>query len=79
MKKEILRRFALTLKNDGKSYLEIKDAIKKRFTENSVGCVTFKQNCLDREFRTKYDLIIRILCNFRKVLVFAITLTHPNI
>ena len=35
MKKEILRRFALTLKNDGKSYLEIKDAIKKRFTENS--------------------------------------------
>ena len=31
MKKEILRRFALTLRNDGKSYLEIKDAIKKQF------------------------------------------------
>jgi len=34
----------------------------KLIIDNSVGCVTFKQNCLDREFRTKYDLIIRILC-----------------
>jgi len=34
-----------------------------RNMDNSVGCVTFKQNCLDREFRTKYDLIIGILCN----------------
>ena len=31
MKREIIRRFALTLKNEGKTYLEVKDSIKIKF------------------------------------------------